>query len=68
MWELWDRTPSAEPRRWKGKQMQVKRVHKMKVLGVMLDARGSTETAVTHNIRAAERAVAANFDVLFNSL
>ena len=47
--------------------MQVKRVHKMKVLGLMLDGRGSTETAVTHNIGAAERAVAANFDILFNS-
>ena len=35
--------------------MQVERVHKMKVLGVMLDARGSTETAVTHHIGAAEK-------------
>ena len=47
--------------------MQVKRVHKMKVLGIMLDGRGSTETAVTHSIGAAERAVAANFHILFNS-
>ena len=58
---------ALNPEDGKEKTMQVKRVHKMKILGVMLDVRGSTETAVTHNIGAAERAVAANFDILFNS-
>ena len=38
----------------------------MKALGVMLDSRGSTETSVAHNLKSAEKSVAANFDILFN--
>ena len=51
----------------KEKTMQVRKVHKMKVVGVMLDSRSGTEAAVAHNIGAVERAIAANFDILFNT-
>ena len=31
-------------------QLHVKRVEEMEILGVLVDARGSTETALKHNI------------------
>ena len=51
----------------KEQTMEVRRVAKMTVSGVMLDSRGSTETAIAHNIGAAERAIAAIFEILFNT-